>query len=191
MIRLVDHVRFALRMLRRGSRVEYPFRNVRAANRIEWGRNVRIKKHAWFSLTPGCRVVIGDHTQIGRHLILAGVGSSIVIEENVLISERVFIAEANHGFEDISRPVLGAESVSGGPVRIGAGSWLGVGVCILPGVTIGRHCIIGANAVVTRDVPDYSIAAGSPARVIKRYDPETGAWRRADHSPEGPACHGI
>jgi acetyltransferase-like isoleucine patch superfamily enzyme len=181
----LDHIRFFLKVRRAHARVEYPLRNVRAANRVEIGHNVRIRKHAWFSLTPACRVSIGDNTRLGRHLVLAGAGTSIVIEENVLVSERVLIAECNHGFRDVSRPVLEMPVVSAGPVRIGAGSWLGMGVCVLPNVTIGKHCIIGANAVVTSSIPDYCVAVGVPARVSQRYDFEKEHWVSAASQETG------
>ena len=60
-------------------------------------------------------------------------------------------------------------------VYIGDGSWLGENVCVI-GASIGQHCVIGANSVVTKDIPDYSVAVGSPAKVIKRYNPETKQW---------------
>jgi len=157
------------------SRVDLPVRNVGAASRVAFGSNVRIRAHSWFSVSDGCSVSIGDNTRIGRYFIVSGVGTSITIENDVLMSERVFITESNHDFEDISRPVQGA-SVSGGAVVIGAESWIGIGVCILPGVRIGKHCVIGANSTVTKDIPDYSIAAGSPAKVLKRYDFERQQW---------------
>lgn len=172
----VNHVQVFYKLRRLNSIVEYPFRNVKAANCIEFGHNVRIKKHAWFSLKPDCKVKIGDNTRIGRHLILSGVNTSIVIEENVLISERVLITESNHDFIDVTKPIIGMGAISGGPVRIGTGSWIGIGVCILPNVTIGKHCIIGANAVVTKYIPDYSIATGVPAKVTKCYDFEKQKW---------------
>ena len=64
-------------------------------------------------------------------------------------------------------------------VEIGEGSWLGENVCVL-GAIIGRHCVIGANSVVTKDIPDYSIAVGAPAKVIKRYDFTTNSWQKID-----------
>ena len=63
---------------------------------------------------------------------------------------------------------------SPGPVSIGDGSWLGIKVAVMPNVSIGKGCVIGANSVVTRDVPDYHIAAGAPARVIKAVDERGG-----------------
>ncbi len=64
------------------------------------------------------------------------------------------------------------------PVSIGDRSWLGQNVCVLPGASIGEHCVIGANSVVTSPIPDFSVAVGAPARVIKRYNGKTGGWER-------------
>ena len=82
----------------------------------------------------------------------------------------------------IIRPLQldGTKSISiGDRVVVGEGSWLGENVCVM-GASIGKHCVIGANAVVTRDVPDYSVAVGCPARVIKRYNPVTQQWQQTD-----------
>ncbi|MBT3293810.1 MAG: acyltransferase [Verrucomicrobia bacterium] len=156
--------------------MDTPLRNVRAANTVAMGRNVRIRKHAWFSIKPECKVSIGDNTRIGRHFVIAGAGTRIDIESDVLISERVLIAECYHEFRDVEKPIIDQGICSMGPVRVGTGSWIGMGVCVMPGVTIGKHCVIGANAVVTSDIPDFSVAAGTPARVIKQYDVEKKAW---------------
>jgi acetyltransferase-like isoleucine patch superfamily enzyme len=59
---------------------------------------------------------------------------------------------------------------------IGEGSWIGHNACVI-GVRVGKHCVIGASAVVLRDLPDYSVAVGAPARVVRRYDVEAKAWR--------------
>jgi acetyltransferase-like isoleucine patch superfamily enzyme len=67
-------------------------------------------------------------------------------------------------------------------IRIGEGSWLGEGVAVI-GACIGRNCVVGANSVVTKDVPDYCVVAGAPARIIKRYDPASGLWRKTN--PKG------
>jgi len=80
----------------------------------------------------------------------------------------VYITDQNHGFADIARPIS-EQSMPEQPVIIGAGSWLGHGTVVLPGSTIGRHVVVGANSVVTGDLPDFSVAVGAPARVVRRY----------------------
>lgn len=100
---------------------------------------------------------------------------NVCIKSNVLIADKVFISDCTHVYDDISCPIIkqGIQNINS--VVIGEGSWIGENVAIL-GVKIGKHCIIGANSVVTKNVPDYSIAAGNPAKVIKQYDVNTKEW---------------
>lgn len=112
-------------------------------------------------------VRIGDRCLIGRGSGIVG-HFSIVIGNDVWTGHHVYITDQNHGYEDVSLPIS-RQSQPERPVVIGDGSWLGHGTVVLPGVTIGRHVVVGANSVVTRDLPDFSVAVGSPARVIRRY----------------------
>lgn len=122
-------------------------------------------------------VSIGDRCLIGRGSGIVG-HFSITIGNDVWTGHHVYITDQNHGYEDISRPIS-QQTQPERAVVIGDGSWLGYGSVVLPGVTIGRHVVIGANAVVTHDIPDYSVAVGSPARVVRRYDGELG-WVTVD-----------
>jgi acetyltransferase-like isoleucine patch superfamily enzyme len=85
----------------------------------------------------------------------------------------VYITDQNHGYEDVTTSIS-AQSQPERPVSVGDGSWIGAGAMILPGSSIGRHVTIGANAVVTGVIPDWSVAVGAPARVIRRYEPDKG-----------------
>jgi acetyltransferase-like isoleucine patch superfamily enzyme len=85
----------------------------------------------------------------------------------------VYITDQNHGYTDLSRPIS-QQSQPERPVVIGNGSWLGHGSIVLPGVTIGEHVVIGANSVVTRDIPSFSVAVGSPAKVVRKYEEGVG-----------------
>jgi acetyltransferase-like isoleucine patch superfamily enzyme len=100
------------------------------------------------------------------------------IGRHVLIADRVYISDNLHGYEDVTKPML-AQPLVHRPVEIQDEVWLGENVCVLPGVTIGRHSVIGSNSVVTKDVPPHSVAAGVPARVLRTYDPRTAQWIRA------------
>ena len=91
----------------------------------------------------------------------------VEIGRNVLISDRVFIGDSEHGHTCSDIPISEQYLHSAGPVEIGDGAWIGIGVSILPNVRIGRNCVIGAGSVVTHDIPDFSVAVGVPARVIK------------------------
>lgn len=117
-------------------------------------------------------VSIGDRCLIGRGSGIVG-HLSVTIGNDVWTGHHVYITDQNHGYEDVDRPIS-SQSQPERPVVIGDGSWLGHGSVVLPGVTIGRHVVIGANSVVTRDIPDFSVAVGSPARVVRQYDPSSG-----------------
>ena len=123
-----------------------------------------------------CSLRIGAHCEIGHfaHIVAK---QSVTIEDSVLFADKVFVSDCTHEFEDIEMPVLNQPVTFIKEVTIGEGSWLGENVCVL-GASIGKHCIIGSNAVVTKDIPDYSIAVGSPARVIRHYDFEKKEWVR-------------
>ena len=110
-------------------------------------------------------LTIGKNKTIGHFAHIIGV-LSVAFQNIVLFAVKVFISDCTHRYEDVSVPVIeqGIEELT--PVSIGEGSWIGENVCIC-GASIGKHCVIGANSVVITNIPDYSVAVGSPARVIK------------------------
>lgn len=114
-------------------------------------------------------VTIGDRCLIGRGSGVVG-HLSIEIGDDVWTGHHVYITDQNHGYADLDLPISRQMPVER-PVTIGSGSWLGNGSVILPGAHIGRNVVIGANSVVTGVIPDYSIAVGAPARVIRRFGP--------------------
>ena len=113
-------------------------------------------------------VTIGDRCLIGKGTGIVG-HDQIEIGDDVFTGHHVYITDANHGYEDPSLPI-GHQFALPRPVRIGAGSWLGHGAIVLPGATIGTHVVIGAGSVVTGELPDFSVAVGNPARVVRRLD---------------------
>lgn len=116
-------------------------------------------------------VAIGDRCLIGRQSSIVG-HFGITIGNDVYFGPNVYITDQNHSVDDLDTPI-GRQSAGEKPVSIGDGSWLGANVVVLPGVTIGQHVAVGAGAIVTTDLPDYSIAVGNPARVIKTNSPKT------------------
>lgn len=92
----------------------------------------------------------------------------VTVGNDVWTGHNVYITDQNHGYEDLSLPIS-KQSQPERAVRIGDGSWLGHGTVVLPGSTIGRHVVVGAGSVVSGDLPDYSVCAGAPAKVIRRY----------------------
>lgn len=109
---------------------------------------------------------IGDRCLIGKGSGIVG-HLEIVIGNDVWTGHHVYITDQNHGYADLSLPIS-KQVMPERPVSIGDGSWLGHGTVVLPGARIGRHVVIGANSVVTGEIPDHCVAAGVPARVIRR-----------------------
>lgn len=137
-----------------------------------------------FPAASGTVLTIGDDVQVNDYVHIAAI-AGVTIGHHVLIASRVFIADHNHGRFDGNDP-QDAPSVppalrplSHKPVCIEDHVWIGENVCVMPGVTIGRGAVIGAGAVVTHDVPAGCVAAGNPARVIRRFDEASGRWERA------------
>ena len=149
---------------------------------IQIGNFVTIQSHAWIHALSNQNkmdpmIVIKDNVSIGMNATISAV-KKITIEEYVFMARNVYISDHSHKYGDIDRPIAqqGIDNIS--PVRIGTNTWLGQNAVVLPGVTIGRHCVIGANSVVNKDIPDFSLAAGVPAKIIKRYDPAKSMWTR-------------
>jgi len=109
---------------------------------------------------------IGVNCDIGAHTILSSI-SGITLAPSVLIAGNCYIGGARYHLEDLNTPIMNQGIYSRGPVSIGEGSWIGASVTILDGVTIGKGCVIGAGSLVTADIPDYGVAVGVPAKVVR------------------------
>lgn len=101
----------------------------------------------------------------------------MVIGRNVLTADRVYISDNIHKYEDIDMPIKDQGIIHKKDVVIGDGTWIGENACII-GASLGRNVIVGANSVVTKDVPDYCVVVGIPARIIKRYNGNTKQWEK-------------
>ncbi|GAB3452232.1 acyltransferase [Streptomonospora sediminis] len=137
--------------------------------------------------SAGPLVRIGDGCTIGRgsHVVAH---RSIELGDDVFTGPYVYITDQNHVYADVEVPV-GRQWPADAPVRIEDGTWIGANAIVLPGVHLGRNCVVAAGTVVRPgDYPDHSVVAGIPGRVVRRYDPETG-WvpplRAAEHAPAG------
>ncbi len=109
-------------------------------------------------------VIIGDHTRIGLHNTIIG---PVDIGNHVNLAQGITVTALNHNFSDTNKRI-DEQGVSTNPVTIEDDVWVGANAVILPGVTIGEHCVVAAGAVVTKDVPPHSLVAGVPAKVIKK-----------------------
>ena len=152
---------------------------------VELGNYVTIHSNCWINVLTGeddpdhPKLVIKDCVGIGMNSTIS-VAKKIFIDEYVFLARNVFISDHAHEYRDVQRPISFQGIGQIKEVKIGAHSWLGQNAVILPGVTIGKHCIIGANSVVNRDIPDYHVAAGVPAEPIRKYDAEADSWIRID-----------
>jgi acetyltransferase-like isoleucine patch superfamily enzyme len=114
------------------------------------------------------RIEIGRENQIGRFAFFSCT-SSITLEDNVLLSERVFIGDNNHGFKHPEVPIMQQPNGRGRPIKIGKGSWIGTGAAILPGARVGRNCVIGANSVCRgEEYPSHSVIGPESAKILYR-----------------------
>lgn len=148
---------------------------------VSIGDGVYIAEHCWISSPKSDRelggperalepsVSIGAGCYIGRFFFISCI-DRVEIGERAVIADSVFIGDNAHGHARRDLPILDQYLVPKGPVFIGPGTWIGNGACILPNVRIGRNCVIGSNSVVTKDVPDFHVAAGIPARVLRTVD---------------------
>lgn len=119
-------------------------------------------------------VFIGDNTRIGLSNVLIG---PIEIGSNVMTAQHVALSGLNHGFEDISMPIS-RQKVTTAKIVVEDDAWIGANAVIVPGVTIGKHAIVGAGSVVTKSVAPFSVAVGNPAKIVKKYNPETKLWEK-------------
>ena len=126
------------------------------------GRNINIEKGAYFG--DGSQIGIGDNSGIGINCRVCG---PVKIGDNVMMGPEVIVLTVSHKYDWLDVPMLEQGHKDPEPVTIGDDVWIGTRAIILPGISIGKGAIIGAAAVVTKDVPEYSIVCGNPAKVIK------------------------
>ena len=146
-------------------------------------QNIFLGSNLWISKTrlassKGGKLIIGNHVAIGRFSQIYAL-QSIIIEDGVLMAENTFISDNTHTFTDITTPVRDQDIKPLGNVVIGSGTWIGRNV-VVNGCKIGRNCIIGAYTFLKKDIPDYCVVVGNPARIVKRYNPQSGQWEKTD-----------
>jgi acetyltransferase-like isoleucine patch superfamily enzyme len=161
-----------------GSTIGSPMVGLVNAASIRIGADVDIGAYAFLeALSPPGDVVIDIHdgTYIGPFLRLTAVGG-VTIGARVLIADRAYLSDTGHVYEDVTRPIRGQGLRTGRRLVIEDGAWIGVGAAIVGNVRIGCNAVVGANAVVTRDVDDFTVVAGNPARVVRRHDGNEWQW---------------
>jgi acetyltransferase-like isoleucine patch superfamily enzyme len=161
------------------------------AGYVSFADDVYIAPDVWLNVVPDAgpplspKIVLGKGCKIGRRSTISA-KNSIVIGEDVLLAPSVMIMDHNHEYSDPESPIHAQGMTEGGRIVIGRNSWLGHGcviVCSRGMLTIGENSVVGANAVVTSSVPPRCVVTGSPARVVKRYDPNSRQWVKVEPQP--------
>ena len=134
--------------------------------RLELGEHVLLEPGVWLTAPGEARIAIGPGTFLNQGVMVAAV-REVEIGAHCMLANGCLVTDADHRFDDPETPVPWQGFTSKGPTRLGANVWCGAHVVVTSGVTIGERCVVGANSVVTADLPPRSVAAGAPARVLR------------------------
>jgi carbonic anhydrase/acetyltransferase-like protein (isoleucine patch superfamily) len=168
-----NRARLHLEMARRRAFCRWPVQGnvleMLREGRLELGEHVLLEPYVWLTAPAPARIRIGAGTFLNIGVMVAAV-DLVEIGANCMFANGCFVTDGNHRFDDPDRPITWQGFTSKGPTRIGDDVWCGANVVVTSGVTVGKRCVIGANSVVTTDLPPFSIAAGAPARVLRTID---------------------
>lgn len=150
--------------------------------KFEVGKDAVVRLGRWSWVGRDCRVRVhegrfelGAKSVLGQQCTITAF-QSVTIGRECVIADRVMLIDFDHGAQDVERPIR-QQGIYKRDVRIGHNCWIGYGVCVLRGVTVGDNAVLGASAVVTKDVPENAVAGGVPARVLRMRDtPQTLEW---------------
>jgi acetyltransferase-like isoleucine patch superfamily enzyme len=155
-------------VIRRRTRIDvFPF------NKFSLGDNATIEDFCTINNGVG-DVLIGDNSRIGLGSVLIG---PVTIGKQVILAQNIVISGLNHTYDDVKLPIR-LQKVTTKAIFIDDEAWIGANAVITAGVTVGKHSVVAGGAVVTKDIPPYSVAVGNPARVIKRYNFEKEIWEK-------------
>lgn len=159
--------------IRRKTRIDvFPY------NRFYLGSKSTIEDFCTINNGVG-EIQIGNNTRIGIGSVLIG---PVSIGDDVRLAQNVVVSGLNHNYQDITIPIS-EQGVTTEQVYIGDETWIGANAVILPGVFIGKHCVVAAGSIVNKNIPSNSVVAGNPARIIKQYNGLTNQWERYDERP--------
>jgi acetyltransferase-like isoleucine patch superfamily enzyme len=168
-----NRARIHWELMRRGAFARWPLHGnvleAMLAGRLEIGPEVLLEPGVWITAPGEARVRIGGGSFLNLGVMVAA-QELVEIGAHCMLANGCFVSDANHRHDDLEKPITWQGFESKGPTRIGDNCWLGANVVVTSGVSIGERSVIGANSVVTRDVEPFSVAAGIPARVIKRVE---------------------
>jgi len=150
--------------------------------RLKIGEGTLLEPGCWLTLGPHARIEIGEGCFLNRNTMIAA-HERVTIGDHTMLANGCFVGDASHRFDDPHTPITWQGFTSKGPVEIGDNCWLGVNCAVTSGVVIGSRCVIGANSVVNADVPAFMIAAGVPAKPIRRIEFAGGAGGPSGENP--------
>ena len=153
------------------------------AKYIRIGNSVQLACDVWLNIPYISNadepvIILEDGCSIGRRSVISAT-NRIHIERDTIFGPSVLVMDHNHAFEDVTVPIARQGITAGGTIRIEEGCWIGFGAAIVSGrgeLVIGRNSVVGANSVVTRSIPPYSVVTGNPARVVKQFDLSKRQW---------------
>lgn len=168
-----NRARIHFELMRRGAFARWPLHGdvleAMRDGRLQIGEQVLLEPGVWLTAPAPARIRIGAGTLLNLAVMVAA-AELVEIGAHCMFANGCFITDADHRFDDPDRPVPWQGFTSKGPTRVGDNVWCGANVVVTGGVTIGERCVIGANSVVTRDLPAFSLAVGAPARVLRRIE---------------------
>jgi acetyltransferase-like isoleucine patch superfamily enzyme len=166
-----NRARIHWHFMRRQAFVRWPVHgNVLEAlreGRLQVGRGALLEPGVWITAPRNAHVSIGAGTFLNMGVMIAS-HELVEIGDHCMLANGCFVSDASHRFDDETKPITWQGFTTKGPTRIANNCWLGANVAVTSGVSIGERCVIGANSVVTKDIEAFSVAAGAPARVIRR-----------------------
>jgi acetyltransferase-like isoleucine patch superfamily enzyme len=165
-----NRARIHWELMRRGAFARWPLHGdvlqALVDDRLQLGRDVLLEPGVWITAPAPARVRIGSGTFLNLGVMIAAL-ELVEIGDHCMFANGCFVTDADHRVDDPTLPITWQGFTTKGPTRIGDNVWCGANVVITSGVSVGKRCVIGANSVVTRDLPAFSVAAGAPARVIR------------------------
>jgi acetyltransferase-like isoleucine patch superfamily enzyme len=135
--------------------------------RLQVGAGALLEPNVWITAPGSARVRIGQGTFLNMGVMIAS-QELVEIGDHCMLANGCFVTDSSHRYDDPERPITWQGFESKGPTCIGDNCWLGANVVVTSGVSIGERCVIGANSVVTHDIEPFSVAAGAPARVLRK-----------------------
>ncbi len=139
------------------------------AGRLRIGEGTLLEPGCWLTLAPEAEIEIGAGCFLNRNTMIAAQGR-VAIGDHTMFANGCFVGDAEHRYDDPTVPITWQGFTSKGAVEIGPNCWFGVNCVVTSGVSVGERCVIGANSVVTADLPPETIAAGAPAKPIRKID---------------------